>query len=191
MFQGVRKLRELRKEARAIEAEYDAAGKELIRMQVKEDSGFLSPYCTQGQSVVSSEVSDFLDNAVKRLSLRADLHIEISGDTIDDRERTEYAAAIRNHYRSRVIDTEIKLKRNAVTSLIMTIVAVSILAVYVALELYSAGYVLLEVIDIAAWVFMWEAVDLFFLERKVIKLEQLRDCRLYSAEVTFSSDGNA
>ena len=32
---------------------------------------------------------------------------------------------------------------------------------------------------------MWEAVDLFFLERRAIKLEQLRDCRLYSAEVTF------
>ena len=43
MFQGMKKLRELRKEAREIEAEYDRAGKELIRMQVKEDSGFLSP----------------------------------------------------------------------------------------------------------------------------------------------------
>lgn len=67
MFQGMKKLRELRKEAREIEAEYDRAGKELIRMQVKEDSGFLSPYCLQGEPVVSSEVSDFLDNAVKRL----------------------------------------------------------------------------------------------------------------------------
>ena len=185
MFQGMKKLRELRKEAREIEAEYDRAGKELIRMQVKEDSGFLSPYCLQGEPVVSSEVSDFLDNVVKRLPLRAELHIEIDGDTIDEQERTEYAAAIRNHYRSQVIDTGIKLKRNAVTSLIMAIIAVAILTVYVALELYSADYVLLEIIDIAAWVFMWEAVDLFFLERRAIKLEQLRDCRLYSAEVTF------
>ena len=94
MFQGMKKLRELRKEAREIEAEYDRAGKELIRMQVKEDSGFLSPYCLQGEPVVSSEVSDFLDNAVKRLPLRAELHIEIEGDTIDEQERTEYAAAI-------------------------------------------------------------------------------------------------
>ena len=84
-----------------------------------------------------------------------------------------------------MIDTGIKLKRNAVTSLIMAIIAVAILTVYVALALYSADYVLLEIIDIAAWVFMWEAVDLFFLERRAIKLEQLRDCRLYSAEVTF------
>lgn len=85
MFQGMKKLRELRKEAREIEAEYDRAGKELIRMQVKEDSGFLSPYCLQGEPVVSSEVSDFLDNAVKRLPLRAELHIEIEGTPLTSR----------------------------------------------------------------------------------------------------------
>ena len=67
----------------------------------------------------------------------------------------------------------------------MTVTAIVILALYLALELRNAGYVILEIVDIVAWVFMWEAADLFFLERNVLKLEQLRSSRLYAAEITF------
>lgn len=86
-----------------------------------------------------------------------------------------------------MIDIDRKLRRNAVAALLMTLTAIVIMALYVALELWNAGYVILEIVDIVAWVFMWEAADLFFLERNVLKLEQLRSCRLYSAEITFGT----
>ena len=92
---------------------------------------------------------------------------------------------IRNTYRTRVIDIDRKLRRNTIAAIIMTVTAIVILALYLALELRNAGYVILEIVDIVAWVFMWEAADLFFLERNVLKLEQLRSCRLYAAEITF------
>ena len=55
------------------------------------------------------------------------------------------------------------------------------------LELKGTNYILSEMVDIAAWVFMWEAVDLFFLERKILKVEQLRACRLFGAEISYRS----
>ena len=43
----------------------------------------------------------------------------------------------------------------------------------------------LEVMDIATWVFVWEAVDLFFIERKILKIQQLRDTKLFNAKVSY------
>ena len=94
-----------------------------------------------------------------------------------------------NSYRVKALESDRRLKRNAALALVMALLAAAILALYVCLELYSAGYVLLELIDITAWVFMWEAVDLFFLQRPVLKAEQIRAYRLFDAEISFV--GNA
>lgn len=188
MFRNLKKLRELKRLAKSeTEIEYDGSGKEFIRMTVKEDDGFLSPYAIGGEEMLSAEAGEFLDRAVMRLPLKDELHVDIVGDTISESEQNEYTTAIRNTYRTRVIDIDRKLRRNAVAALLMTLTAIVIMALYVALELWNAGYVILEIVDIVAWVFMWEAADLFFLERNVLKLEQLRSCRLYSAEITFGT----
>ena len=186
MFRNLKKLRELRRLARSeAEIEYDDGGKELVRMTVKNDDDFLSPFALRGEEMLSGEASEFLDRAVMRLPLKDELHVDIAGEAITMGERSGYAAAIRNTYRTRVIDIDRKLRRNAVAAFMMTLAAIVIMTLYVTLELWNAGYVILEIVDIVAWVFMWEAADLFFLERNVLKLEQLRSCRLYAAEITF------
>ena len=42
-----------------------------------------------------------------------------------------------------------------------------------------------EIIDIAGWVFMWEAVDLFFIERPLNKYELLKNHKLVEAVVNY------
>lgn len=190
MFENFRKFREVKQRARsAARPEYDSDGRELLRMTVKSDDEFVSPYSIRGYSVLSEEVNGFLDTVAAHMPLKNDLHIEISGDTIDSGEREEYAAAVKNSYRVKALESDRRLKRNAALALVMALLAAAILALYVCLELYSAGYVLLELIDITAWVFMWEAVDLFFLQRPVLKAEQIRAYRLFDAEISFV--GNA
>lgn len=190
MFENLKKLKEIKQRAKsAARPEYDADGRELIRMTVKNDDQFVSPYSIRGCSVLSEEVKGFLDTAAAHMPLKNALHIEISGDTIDGGEREEYAAAVKNSYRVKVLESDRGLRRNAALALVMTLLAAAILALYVCLELYNAGYVLLELIDITAWVFMWEAVDLFFLQRPVLKAEQVRACRLFDAELSFIGSG--
>ena len=186
MFRNLKKLRELKRLAKSeAEVEYDENGRELICMTIKEDDGFLSPYAIGGEEVLSAEACEFFDRAVMRMPLKDELRIDITSEAVAENEQSGYAAAIRNTYRTRVIDINRKLRMNAIAALIMTITAIVVLALYLALELWNAGYVILEIVDIVAWVFMWEAADLFFLERNVLKLEQLRSCRLYDAEITF------
>lgn len=186
MSKNITQLKELKKQAHLSRAtEKDENGKELIRMQVLEDGDFLSPYSREGEPTISSGVADFLDNTIKSKTLKQEIHIEIAGDVIDEKEKEIYRTAVGNYYRSRIIDIDRRLKRNTAAALVMAITAVVILTFYLVLELRNAGYVFLEIVNITAWVFMWEAVDLFFFERKTLKIEQLRDYRLYSAEITY------
>ena len=104
---------------------------------------------------------------------------------IDDDEKIEYQRGIKNFYRLRIIDIQRRLKTNLFTAIIMITTAVFIFSLYVLLEVLKANYILLQLIDIAGWVFVWEAVDLLFLERKKLRIEQLRDCSMCDAKISY------
>ncbi|MDE7208469.1 MAG: hypothetical protein K2O31_01155, partial [Clostridia bacterium] len=45
-----------------------------------------------------------------------------------------------------------------------------------------------SIIEIAAWVFIWEAVDFFFLQRPVVKGKCILIQRIYTAEIEICKD---
>lgn len=186
MFENIKTIRRIKKAALAAREETDENGKVVIRMSVSDDGDFLSPYSDGKQGVISSEVADFLDNAADGLDLKKPVHIIISGRTIDEEERRIYPAAIKKYYRGRIADTGARLKKNLISAIVMAIIGAAILSACVILHVNDMGSVLAELADIAAWVFAWEAVDLFCLARPLLRREQLHNCRLYEAEVTYS-----
>ena len=46
--------------------------------------------------------------------------------------------------------------------------------------------ILSELVDIAGWVFVWEAVDQYAFERHKINLEYGMACRMVNAEISFA-----
>lgn len=184
MFENIKAIRQIKKAALASRAETDGNGKSVIRMSVSDDGDFLSPYSNSEQSVISSEVASFLDNEAESLDLKRPVHIMVSGATIDKNERKIYPAAIKKYYRGRIADTGARLKKNLISTIIMAVIGAAILSACVFLHVNDIS-VVAELADIAAWVFAWEAVDLFFLERPLLMREQLHNCRLYEAEITY------
>ncbi len=190
-MKNTKRIKELRKIAHeSYIREYDNDGRELIRMQVRNDDDFLSKYSPKDQILISNDVVEYLDNAVKSKRLDKDLHIIISSNVIDEKEKTQYQKGIRNYYRLRILDIERRLKTNTFLSILMISFAILIFSIYIFMEISNTGYIILQLIDIAGWVFVWEAVDLFFLERKRLKYEQLRDCSLYDAIITYDDIDN-
>ena len=188
MKNTLKKLRELKKEAvKSIIPEYDDEHREIISMFVREDSNFLSAYSGKDGAVIAGDVAEFLDNAVKPLALRDDLHLVITSSQIDDGEKIIYRKAIKNYYRGEVIDSDKRLHRNKLASFWMLIAGFVIIAAAVTLKLLGIGEVLVEAVDIAGWVFLWESVHLFFIERPLLKYEQLRACALFNAKVSYQN----
>ena len=66
------------------------------------------------------------------------------------------------------------MRRNLILSGILTLVGVLGLVIMFLLAHFWRNPVLSEVLDIFAWVFLWEAVDQFFLERSALRIKRNR-----------------
>lgn len=97
-----------------------------------------------------------------------------------------YKTAIRNYYQVEYRETWKELRRNAIDVLAMLLFSACIFALAVILETVAhANAVILNMIDVFAWVFTWEAVDLFFFRRPQLRKEQNRNAAAIDAEIDF------
>ena len=67
----------------------------------------------------------------------------------------------------------------------MLIIGIVVIAVSVFFYVFSHNIVG-EIIDIVAWVFVWEAVDLFFFRSPILIREKLKCKHFIEAEITYS-----
>lgn len=49
----------------------------------------------------------------------------------------------------------------------------------------EVGAVILNMLDVFAWVFLWEAVDMFFLQRPQLRKRRYRTEAVLQAKITF------
>lgn len=188
MFESLKKIKDLYIQAKNMDvARFDEEGLELIPMHVIDDSNFLSAYSSKDEEIISSEAAEYLEHKIKPSDISNKLHISISSSCIDEEEEKRYAKAIKNYYKNKVIDETRKIHINSIQSLSMIIVGILILTIYIVLEFVYKNP-LLEVIDIAAWVFVWEAVNLYFIERRVMRFDQIKYAKLFEAKVSFEKE---
>lgn len=175
MLRFLREWRKERKKKGKILYRTDPDGRALIPLQVREDSGFLSPYSTGEGSVISGETAEFLEHSLYGIPAEKEVCFRISSDAITQEEAKEYTAAIHRHYEKCENQAIYEKKRLHRVAFFMALVALLALGAVIALDFSSLrGEVLSEVIDIFAWVFMWEAVDIFFFECLLLKMKQKR-----------------
>lgn len=172
MFDNIKRLKKLNKEVEELEKiELDEDDSSSITVFLQNTDDALSLFCDKTSPVINSELSDYLDNKAEQLPLDKDLHIKIIGDV----DKDVVKQAIKNYYNNKLISAKREYKKNGVLSAIFTALAILILTAAVLIETFVESQpVLLEIIDIAGWVFMWEAVDMFFLERGALRVKQIR-----------------
>lgn len=157
----------------------------VINLNVSNDDGFLSPYSFEGTPVISSEVADFLENAVKAHSPKEKLILNVKGDCIDENERVQYAAAIKNYYSLKLKEEERERKNRTKVAAIFALIGIIALAFMFYLSEREVSEIWKECIDIFAWVFLWEAVDQFFIERGAVKIRRKRYLNFAEMEIRF------
>ncbi len=71
----------------------------------------------------------------------------------------------------------------------MLLISACIFALAIILEATTnASAVILNMIDVFAWVFTWEAVDIFFFQRPKLHKEQQRNAAAIDAKIIFVNE---
>ena len=154
---------------------------ETINVKVKHEEEIYSGYNNDRNEVLNPALSDFLVENAESLHKRSKLRIKIFSDF--PLEEHELFSAIKNKFKGEFESYERKLKQTAIFSLVVLILGILFLGIFVLEEMFFRNVVLSIILEIASWVFIWEAVDSFFLERIALKEKRRQMARLYDAEI--------
>lgn len=154
--------------------EYDDDGRAIINMTVRDDSNFLSAFSVNHTPVISDDVAVFIETATVPLLPKTKITLRIHSDCIDENEKKIYSAAISDYYRRHFTANRREIRRNAFLSLFLALSGIAVLfSIFLFADIIGDG-VWNEVIDIIAWVFLWEAADLHFLESHSLRTKRKR-----------------
>ena len=176
------KAKELQKEHKQI---YDEEGRAVINMTVLDDNEFLSPYGEEKDIVISRETAAFLEHSTRAIHHNRDLTLVISSNVIDEKEKVLYKKGIHNYFENSFLALQKDLKRNLWTSIIFALIGVLYFAVLIVVSLFVDYDLILEMLSIAGWVFLWEAVELFFIDRTEMKNRQYRAYAFLNAKIIY------
>lgn len=173
-----RKFRERKKEAdrqmKARKYKRDDDGRVIIQMNVKDDANFLSEFSESATPVISTEVAEFIENETNAVPPNEDFTLQVYNDCIDDQEEKVYSAAIKEYYMQKYIANEREIKRNRFAVLLLGIAGILVLAAELIFDYRVGNALWSSVIDIVAWVLLWEAVDIGVLEARVTAIKRKR-----------------
>ncbi|MCM1260914.1 MAG: hypothetical protein NC182_07290 [Prevotella sp.] len=144
----------------------------------------LSDYGTIEKPVINSEFASFLEQHILATHLLHDIQIEVESEQMTEKDIEFVQQAIQNYYREDATIEARKLKRGILATIYFLIVAVVVFSIMIVLnQFHVLSTIGLELFDIAGWVFTWEAVDQFFIERPIRKFELLKSHKLIEATV--------
>lgn len=177
--------REAKKQSYERKYKRDDDGRMIVNMTVKDDTDFLSVFSAGNTPVISSEVAEFLENSTHAVLPKEQLTLKIHSDCIDDNEKEEYRRAIKEYYTERYIANKRELKRNSIIALLLALAGVITLAAAFFIEHQTASPIWTEVVDIIAWVFLWEAVDISAFKNRQLRVKRTRYLSFLSMNIEF------
>ena len=178
--------KQIKHELKNRQIEFDDEGRSIIDITVYDDEYFLSPYTSNNNELISDEVATFLDHSVKVVSPKEPLHINIISNSINQNEEIVYKRAIKNYYLNQIVDINRKLRFNSIASAMFTLIGLLTFFILLLLDSTITSEIIYEIFSIFGWVFLWEAVDQFFIERNKLNRQKNRDLNIYGAKITFN-----
>lgn len=168
----------------------DDSGRIVIDMVVKDDSDFLSVFSANQTPVISSDVAEFIENSTHSIRAGEPLTLRIKSNCIDNDEKELYKKAIKEYYSERYVAGARELKRNNVASLILALAGIFALIVALFLQYSFDSLIWAEVVDIAAWVFLWETVDIIFFKTRHLRNNQKRYASFINMNIEYQDITN-
>jgi len=186
----IKSLKEIRRELQnrqgVLDKERDDEGRVIVDFCVHSDDDFLSPYSLRSNAELSEDASRFIERSLETVPVKEQVRLRVHSNVITAEEEKAYKEAIKVYYEERFEAVNREKKRLFIIATLMALVGVFALTMMIALEVAGRHTaVLSEVIDIFAWVFLWEAVDLFFFEATALRLKSWRYLALSACVVEY------
>ena len=165
--------------------ELDEEGREIVDISILDSDEMLSVYNPDGKQRISDEMAQVIDNSIKTTSYNKDIHLRFTCAKVTPEKEALYQNAIVNYYINEFGEHETRLHNNSIISLVVFILSIVSFGLLFLLKSLDVFWLITEFIDVVAWVFAWETVDLLFFQRQLIKYEERKNLKVIYAKITF------
>ena len=157
----------------------------MVEIGIKDKTEVLAPFALDGKETINVEFANLLDNVSKSIPPKENMHLKLKCEKLTDKEKQDFSMAIKNYYFNSLIDNQRKLHNNSLIFWSMIAISLLFLAILFIANHFGSPWIITEVLDIIAWVFVWEAVDLLAFQRSIYQYEMNRDLVLYKMKISF------
>lgn len=163
----------------------DDAGHAVIHVQLYEGLRLYDPLSMGRQLELNPEIIDYIDRRAEIIPTKTPLRVCFHGRALSERDQKRVRAILREHYtvvlRDKSWDRRINFRK------IVALASFGLLVLFFYLTMGASGRtdMLLEVLSIIASFSLWEAVDLFLVERLEIGVGFWEATQLLEMEVAF------
>ena len=156
-----------------------------INITIYKDDEVLSPFSDNGTETITSELAEYIKHSAKSTNPKHKQNITIFSKNLNDTQKEKYAMAIKNYFSRELAETKRMLKRNTITSIIFGLISIlTFLFHFSFIEKLNIS-TLKELILIFGWVFLWEAIDLLFIQGYKLRILKYRYKNIVNAKISF------
>ncbi|MGN0961680.1 MAG: hypothetical protein ACI4PF_05760 [Christensenellales bacterium] len=185
-----KRIKEVRERIAKDDFDYDEEGRAIVKINITDAECLLSPYNDDGMEIISEETANFINNLTKPIPSWKDIQLQISCEDYTQDKEQVYRNAITNYYVNEFADRDQMLKARLKISTILFLVSIISFALLYFMYQWNVPDILCSLVEVISWVFAWETVDLFVLQRYLIKAEQHKELQIIFATITFKRLGN-
>ncbi len=158
----------------------------IINIKIENKEQAISPFSYDENDKLNSDLSEFIIDKSKGVRMRQEIQLNIFTDAPLRKE--EMQVTICNHFAQELEEGKRELRKTNIFSLVMLLLGIGTFAILA--TLYNSGFsnfYFESILEIAAWVFVWEAIDSIFLERPKVRRRKIQMQKLSSAKVEILS----
>ena len=169
-----------------VENEYiDENGTAVINIQLSNTDNLFSPYSEK--KVLNQDLMNYIDSQADPISPEIPIIINFIVDDVNKVDEVYIKRAIKRYYWLSYRSKKKELRRLTITSAILFLIGIGITIVYQILYRLNVDLFANEIILIASWVFIWEAVSRFTFNRRAKQIDLLNEGQMAVASVRFDN----
>jgi len=169
-----------------VDATFDRDEQGHLIVPVRLPAEPMDPYSCGRQTDLAPALYEYLDSRIYYIPVSETLNIRISGRPFTAEEQEHIRSCIQEHYRKIFRDKQQDLDINLATIFGLLLTGVLVLALVLSGMVKEA--LANETLSIIGSFAMWEAVDMYLLERRYRRAELFNACQSAMAEVTFEEN---
>lgn len=153
----------------------------VIKIKAIDQDQIFSLYNYDSNEKLNKDLGEFIFEKAKYVPIGMDIKIKLYTETPTDSGEVE--DAIKKHFRKEYSSIKNELKRNAYVSVVMFGIGLISLSALLLLYTFFNQFYFTTMIEIATWIFIWEGVDSYFLQRTGLKREKMTFLKLYCGKI--------